>query len=392
MKTWNTFAGLLAAPLLAAGLLHAQAPGATVHGHVNNTAGQSISKGDIKFTTDKTGDEKAQSWKYTFPLNATGDYTGSGIAPGDYFAYVVIDDKRIDRLPIVVKNGDNKLLNFDMTRKEFLDNMTAEDRAALEEYKKRTAEATQANAKIGNLNATLNTVRADLLTPKPNFDTDAQQMQTAITAKPDEALLYFVLGQVLVASADSASADARADHKSPMSDETIVKKYNDGIDAYKKGVSLSEEALAAKKKVNPADIATAWNSVGNAEAKLGKTTDAQAAFQEAAKANPPGAGMYYGNEAAVLFNSGQTDAAAAAADKAIAIDPNKPDPYFIRGQALIQKATVDKTGKIVAPPGCVEAYQKYLELAPDGRNAATVKEILASMGQTVNTKYKAGKK
>ena len=217
-------------------------------------------------------------------------------------------------------------------------------------------------------------------------------MQAAVTAKPDEALLYFTQGNVLVSAADAAAADARAQHKSVQSDDTIMKKYQDGIDAFKKGIDLNDAAAAAKKKVNPADTATAWNSVGTAEAKLGKGNDATAAFENAVKFNPAGAGMYYGNEAAILFNAGQTDAANAAAEKAIAADPNKADPYFIRGQALIQKASVDKSGKIVAPPGCVEAYQKYLELAPDGKNAATVKEILASMGQTITTKYKAGKK
>ena len=72
----------------------------------------------------------------------------------------------------------------------------------------------------------------------------------------------------------------------------------------------------------------------------------------------------------------------AAADKAIAADPSKPIPYYLKGKALINKATVDpKTQKIVAPPGTTEAYQKYLELAPDGPFAADAKSILAEMGQ-----------
>ena len=119
-----------------------------------------------------------------------------------------------------------------------------------------------------------------------------------------------------------------------------------------------------------------------------------AAYDAAAKANPPGAGLYYTNETIVLGRSGQNgDAVSAAADKAIAADPNRPVPYYLKAQALIAKATVDpKTQKIIAPEGCAEAYQKYLELAPDGQFAADAKNILASMGQTVKTTYKAGKK
>ncbi len=59
--------------------------------------------------------------------------------------------------------------------------------------------------------------------------------------------------------------------------------------------------------------------------------------------------MYYGNEAIMMDRAGDVDATVAAADKAIAADPNKPIPYYLKGKALITKATVDKAGKIVAP-------------------------------------------
>ena len=109
-------------------------------------------------------------------------------------------------------------------------------------------------------------------------------------------------------------------------------------------------------------------------------------------AQPASAGMYYFNEAATLYNSGKTDEAVVAADKAIAADPKRADAYYIKGQSLIQKATVDpKTQKITAPPGTVDAYQTYLELAPDGPRADEVKGILTGIGETVKSSYKAGK-
>ncbi len=69
----------------------------------------------------------------------------------------------------------------------------------------------------------------------------------------------------------------------------------------------------------------------------------------------------------------------AAADEAIKIDPkNMPILYYLKGQGLLQKATFDaKTGKYNLPPGCAEAYQMYLQLAPTGQFAADVKGILA---------------
>ncbi len=73
-------------------------------------------------------------------------------------------------------------------------------------------------------------------------------------------------------------------------------------------------------------------------------------------------------------------------------NPQDPLPYYLKGQALVAKATVDpKTQRIVLPPGCGEAYQKYLELAPTGPYAADVKGILDQAGQKIDSSYKAPK-
>ena len=147
------------------------------------------------------------------------------------------------------------------------------------------------------------------------------------------------------------------------------------------------------KKPNPEVMAAADNQLGQVLAKSGDTKDAADAYDAAAKAQPASAGTYLFNEAATLYNAGKTDDAATAADKAIAADPNRAMSYYIKGQALIGKASVDsKTQKITAPPGCVEAYQKYLELDPSGPHADEVKAILTGIGAQVKSSYKAGKK
>ena len=66
--------------------------------------------------------------------------------------------------------------------------------------------------------------------------------------------------------------------------------------------------------------------------------------------------------------------------------------YYLKGNGLIANTTVDpKTQKMIPPPGCLEAYQKYLDLAPTGLYASEVKAILASFAQKVDTTYKAPK-
>ena len=41
--------------------------------------------------------------------------------------------------------------------------------------------------------------------------------------------------------------------------------------------------------------------------------------------------------------------------------------------------------KLVAPPGTSDAFNKYLELAPDGPHANDVKAMLAAIGAKIET-------
>jgi len=355
-----TMAGLLTAWALPQA--HAQAAG-SIHGHVQNPAGIAVS-GDVKLTTD-TPPTDATKYKYDFPVDESGNYKGSGITPGTYVAVFFKDGKTVDYLNgLKVVASQDAAADFDMTRAEFTDNMTPEQKKDLEEYKAKTAVTLAENSKISNANTLLQQAR-DAMKAK-DFDTAATDMLQATAAKPDEGILWFTLG------------DAQSGQK----------KYDDAITSYKKAIDLND---ASKKPKLDLDAA-ADNNLGQAEAESGHPEDAATAYEAAAKIQPAQAGMYYNNEAAIFFNHGDMDAALAAADKAIAADPTRPDPYFVRGQSLIQKATVDKTGKIIAPPGCADAYQKYLELAPDGPHAADATAILMSLGETIHSSYKSVKK
>lgn len=396
MMKLKLFSLLAAIAILPASLL-GQAKEASIHGHVNNAAGLPLTAGKVALTTDKTLATKEQKLKYSFDIDANGDFKGTGISPGEYYAYVIVDAVHVDRLEVTLKSGDDKVVDFDMTRKEFLDKMSPEDKAALEAYKKGAAATLSANKVVANLNATLKTVRADLAaaaTEKGDVTKDITEMKAAVDAKPEESVLWLTYAETLQAQGDHLAKQDHTDHKAVLSDEAVMKDYADAVEGYTKSIALN----AAAKKPDPLVQATAYNQLGNVQAKAGKVKEASDAFESAAKLQPANAGMYYSNEAAVLFNASNNgaasiDAAGAAADKAIAADPKLANPYYIKGQSLISKATVDKAGKIVAPPGCAEAYQKFLELQPDGPRATEVRELLASMGQTVTTKYKApGKK
>ena len=359
---------------------------ASVHGHVNNAAGQPVAKGDVKLTTDRNSDAKARKYQYTFPLDANGDYKGTGILPGTYIAFVIADDKGLDFMDNQeFKPGEDKSVNFDMSRAEYIEKMTPEERKNLEEFKKKNADIVAGNTKIANLNATLVQARAD--TKAGNFDAAITAMQQATTQKPDEAILWIALGDAQLGKADAAAKAAKAAGK--PADPSVQTAYTDAAASYKKGV----DANAAAKKPNPETAAAAYNQLGQSYGKQGNVKDSSDAYEQAAKTQPAQAGMYYFNEAATFYNAGKTDDAVTAADKSIAADPKRALAYYIKGQALIPKATVDaKTNKIVAPPGCVEAYQQYLDLDPNGAHADEVKQVLTGIGAPMKSSYKAGRK
>ncbi|AXC09570.1 TPR Domain containing protein [Acidisarcina polymorpha] len=363
----------LLAPLLVAvpafvkqAAAQAAAPAATgsIHGHAQDPVGIAMPDGIITLSTD--GGKTA---KYTFNTDPNGDYKGTGIAPGTYTVSLrkpdTAPDKVVDQFPEVkIAAGADTLQDFDLTRADYVAKMTPEQRKQAEDLRAKNAAALKENSVIKNLNANLVKARDD--NKNKNYAEAESLMTQATQAKPDAAVLWLELGMA----------------------QSGLKKYDDAATSLKKAIDID----AASKKPNPEIQGAAGNALGEVLANQKKVDDAQAAYEAAAKINPTQAGMYYQNETIVMSRTGNVEATVTAADKAIAADPTKPIPYYLKGQALINKATVDpKTQKIVAPPGCAEAYQKYLELAPDGQFANDAKSVLGEMGQTVKSSYKAKK-
>ena len=357
LSLWLALVALFLIPALAG----AQDTTAKIHGHVQDPANAPIANGQVVLSTD------GKTALYTFTTDANGDYKGEGIKPGTYYITLFSSPgKAVDRFDNVkFTTGTDTLQDFDLSRADYVNKLPPDQRKALEEAKAKNAEINKENQSVGKLNDLLKQARAANAAKK--YDDAATAMQQATTIKPDAAVLWLELGIA----------------------QTGQKKYDDAATSLKKAMDLD----AASKKPNPEIQAADDNALGEVYANTNKIPDATASYDAAAKLQPANAGMFYTNETIVLSRTGQTDATIAAADKAIAADPTRPIPYYLKGQALISKATVDpKTQKIVAPPGTAEAYNKYLELAPNGPMAPEAKSILAEIGEKVNSKYSAGKK
>jgi tetratricopeptide (TPR) repeat protein len=86
-------------------------------------------------------------------------------------------------------------------------------------------------------------------------------------------------------------------------------------------------------------------------------------------------------------NSGQNEQATEAFKKAIEVDPNYADAHYQYGVSLMAKAQVTPDGKVVPPPGAREAFEKYLQLKPDGPFAEDAKGMIATIDAGVPTQY-----
>lgn len=357
---------------------------ATIHGHVQNPAGQPVANGEIRLTTDRNPNSTSAKFDYTFPLDASGNYKGADIKPGTYTAIAYQAGNHVDFMPAQLTAGEDKVVDFDMTRKDYLDKMSPADREALAEYKKKNAETTQTNSKIQNLNALLMSART--ATKAGNFDEAVKAMTDATTAKPDEAILWDTLGDAQLGQANAA---VKAAHDAKTTDATVADKFAAAEASYQKALTLN----AALTKPNLDLAAAANNQLGQAFGKTGKTKEAGEAYDAAAKADPAKAATYYYNEAATLLNANDAAGAAAAANKAIAADPAKADAYFIKAEGLAPSITQSADGKkFIAPPGLVDACNTYLDLAPTGPHAQDMKDLLAGLGETIKSTYKAPKK
>lgn len=395
-RTISLWIGLLAVaalPSLAQAPAPANvAPTGKIHGHVTNPTGAPQSGGTVSLNQ---GPKEVAS----FPVDASGDYSGSA-PPGTYTLIYrtpgMAQDKeadKIDNVKIVV--GQDTAADDDMSRQEYINTLPEETRKQLEEMKKHNAEALKANEVIKVLNADLKSAMADIHDADAARTTATQQLgasasKTDIANKENEIKTEKYTDVVKLMTKDTQLRPQESVLWAYLGQGQLgLKKYDDAETSFKKALELD----AASKKPRPEVQGLANSGLGECYARSGKVPEATAAYDAAAKIDPTKAEFYYKNEAVIYSQVGNNDAQAAAADQAIQVNPNDPLPYYLKGQALISKATVDpKTQKIVLPPGCGEAYQKYLELDPNGPYSADVQGILASAGQKVSSSYKATKK
>lgn len=367
----RTLPGFTLSFLLFTGAALAQT--SALEGTVKGEDGQPLKDALVKIDrTDIKGSYKVKTKK-------KGDYFHAGLPLGTYDISVEVDGRVVDSARGVRTTlGDPKKVDFDLQAikakqqamqkaaetgeltKEQARDMTPEQKAAIDKQMK---ERQAAMAKNKALNDAFNTGKAAL---------DAKQFDEAIAAftKAGEmdAKQHVVWGQL----AESYSELSKT--KTGAEQEAALAKAGE---SYIKAIELA-----------PAD-ANYHNNYALVLARSKKFAEMQAELDKAVQLDPAGAGRYYYNMGAVLTNANQMEPACAAFKKATEADQNYADAFYQFGICLTSQAKVEASGATTFPDGTQQAFQKYLELKPEGPFAESAKGMLALMGSRIETSFAA---
>jgi len=346
-----------------------------IQGDVTGLDGKPLQGAVVKI--DRT-DIKAS---YNVKTDKKGHFLYANLPTGTYNITLVVDGKDMGTMSgLRPKPGDNDPLVFDLAkaaaratapgtspsplpvqgqaRSGELTKEQKEQQAKIDAENKAREEAMAKDKALNDaFNAGMEAKNAK------NYPVAIENLEKAGSMAPTQHVVWAQLGDAYMSLGDSKSgAEQQA-------------AFDKGIAAYAKAVEIK------------ADDANYHNNYGLALAKGKKLDQAQTELAKAAQLDPPQAGKYYYNLGAVYVNTQQNDAAEAAFKKATEVDPNYADAYYQVGLVLMAKVTLDKDGKMQAPPGTAEALQKYLALKPDGSNADAAKAILEQLGSTVATTF-----
>ncbi len=348
----------------------------TIEGTAKAPDGKPLEKAEVIITrTDIKGNYKTKTDK-------KGHYLYMGLPMGTYDIDLMVDGKKADSVKNVrTRPGDPIPVNFDLKNtqaaaaqqqaemakaletgqltKEQERQLSPEQKAAMEKQIKEQSEKMKKNKELNDaFNAGMDAVT------KKAWPDAVTAFEKAAAIDPTQTAIYQQLGEARMRMADG---------KTGAEYETNV---GEAMKAYQKAIELK-----------PDDPAT-HNNFALALGKAKKFPEMQAELKKAADLDPANGGKYYYNLGAMLVNSGQGEAAGQAFKKAIELTPTYADAYYQYGVTLIGQAKIDTaTGKVTPVPGTTEAFQKYLELAPTGQWASSAKEMLTSLGGSVDLKY-----
>lgn len=341
-------------------------------GEVRDLEGKPFGDLTLKITSKDYGTT------YEVKTDKKGEFSQSGLRPGMYTIAFFSEGKAITswELPVQVKSGEETPVKVNFK------DLVAQDAAAQKKLAEEQAKYDDMKTHFDTGVVALNEVRS--------LNAQIQRTPAGERAPMQEKLSQ--LQQLAVTEFEAAQRTA------PQEDPNLHKiqanlaqayemagRYDDAVGAYQKAIAL---------KPDPGY----YLGMGTSYARLGKSAEATAACDGAALLDKVLAATCYRNIGIVYYNGNKMGDAVEPLRKATDLDPANAQAWYLLGAALVNTMGFKQEGDKVIPilqPGTVEAYQKCIELDPNGVYGQQAKqglEQIEAMGLGISTKVKTTKK
>ena len=310
-----------------------------------------------------------------------GSFIHAGLPTGMYEVSCVVAGVVKQTLSSVrIAYGENTNISFDLRQakqeadalralattgeltEEQLQGLSPEQRRAVEEEMEARAEELAGKRELNDaFNNAMQAKKAE------QWDVAIESFQKAMELSPENAV---IMGNFADTYMQKAQASQGAEREAALTESFAI---------YEKMLVL-----------NPTD-GTTLNNYALALYLAGRQDEGRATLEKAIELNPGEAGMYYYNLGASILQADMSNQEGACANFLRATESGSYAPaFFQHGNCLMNQMTMDEQGNIVPAPGTKEAFQKYLELDPNGPHAADAQQALQILEMSVQTELGGG--
>jgi tetratricopeptide (TPR) repeat protein len=332
--------------MLAVLVPHAAAQGeGVVRGQISDVTGKPWADIGMQLVSD-------QGVKQETKTDASGNYGFRGLKPGIYSVFVILPaPNKPFESKVQVQSGEVKAdINFK-------DVIAKQGSAAAEQAKKQEEEKAKFEGMKQHFTAGTALLDQERKAKEDAGKAPADQRDAAkakVTDLSNQAAAEFTAAQKAATEKDSNQHIIWAKLAETYD---LAGRNDDAINAY-------QQAIAAKP-----DVPGYHNNLGNVQARSGKVDDARASYTKSAELDPANAATAWRNFGISLYNAGRLKEAVEPLKKASELDSKNPQVWYLLGAALVGSMETKKSGdklEFIIQPGTVEAYQKAVELDPNG--------------------------
>ncbi|HTC66565.1 MAG TPA: tetratricopeptide repeat protein [Candidatus Acidoferrum sp.] len=317
-----------------------------VRGQIMDVTGKPWADMGIQLVSD-------QGAKQDTKTDKSGNYSFRGLKAGIYSVFVILPaPNKPYEAKVQVQSGAEAKADIN-----FKDVVAKQGSAAAEQIKKQEEEKAKFEGMKQHFTAGTAILDQERKAKEEVSKAPADQRDAAkakVTDLSNQAVAEFTAAQKAATEKDTNQHIIWAKLAEAYD---LAGRNDDAINAY-------QQAIAAKP-----DVPGYYNNLGNVQARSGKVDEARTSYTKSAELDPPNAATAWRNFGISLYNAGRLKEAVEPLKKASELDSKNPQVWYLLGAALVGSMETKKNGdklEFIIQPGTVEAYQKAVELDPNG--------------------------